>query len=432
MASEQIKDKILSFGKWDIWLYRKYGFLVTYLISLGATRKEFAKEGIDGEFPASVYDSFYWYTNREAFKLAGEIAGRYLKQKDIFTLTSQCEQKHQSAKKQIINLFGDETADPLILFKQIIELIMPMNVYVWVAHAAEEYYWPLLKEAVKNHVKPEEVDKFIGDVSFPIKKNAHVLLEEDVRAGVSVSELHKKYGWMKSRTSAGFAPGYTLEEMKTLKKEILSKKPEERFAVSVPDDLKQLVSEVQELVYLRTYRSDALFDLYFLAQPIFDRVAKCVGVKRIDFCSPLEVMTGHATEFADATAVLQYYDDVVICDSIFNPQQEAKREFSGSVAWRGCVAGKVKIVRRVEEIGKVEEGDILVTNMTIPVYISAMKKASAFVTDEGGITCHVAIIAREMKKPCIIGTKIATQIFKDGDMVEVDAERGIVRRVEAV
>ena len=59
-----------------------------------------------------------------------------------------------------------------------------------------------------------------------------------------------------------------------------------------------------------------------------------------------------------------------------------------------------------------------------------MKKAAAFVTDEGGTLCHAAIVARELNKPCVIGTKIATEIFKNGDMVEVDAERGIVRKVD--
>jgi len=58
-----------------------------------------------------------------------------------------------------------------------------------------------------------------------------------------------------------------------------------------------------------------------------------------------------------------------------------------------------------------------------------MKLAKAFVTDEGGIVCHAAIIARELKVPCIIGTKFATQIFKDGDMVEVDADKGIVKKI---
>jgi pyruvate,water dikinase len=59
-----------------------------------------------------------------------------------------------------------------------------------------------------------------------------------------------------------------------------------------------------------------------------------------------------------------------------------------------------------------------------------MEKACAFVTDEGGILCHAAIVSREMRKPCVIATKKATRIFKDGDLVEVDGEKGIVRKVE--
>ena len=68
--------------------------------------------------------------------------------------------------------------------------------------------------------------------------------------------------------------------------------------------------------------------------------------------------------------------------------------------------------------------------MTFPSFVVAMKKASAFVTDEGGITCHAAIIARELKKPCIIGTKNATQVLHDGDLVEVDANKGIVKIIK--
>ena len=66
----------------------------------------------------------------------------------------------------------------------------------------------------------------------------------------------------------------------------------------------------------------------------------------------------------------------------------------------------------------------------MPRYIMAMKKAAAFVTDEGGISCHAAIISREMNKPCVIGTKIATQVLKDGDMVEVDATNGTVKKLK--
>ncbi len=114
-------------------------------------------------------------------------------------------------------------------------------------------------------------------------------------------------------------------------------------------------------------------------------------------------------------------------DRIGTGESTKTHELKGFTASRGKTTGKVKIIESVEEIHKIETGDILVAVMTRPDYLPAMQKASAFVTDEGGITCHAAIVAREMKKPCIIGTKIATKIFKDGDLVEVDADKGVVR-----
>ncbi|MES2202954.1 MAG: PEP-utilizing enzyme [Patescibacteria group bacterium] len=104
-------------------------------------------------------------------------------------------------------------------------------------------------------------------------------------------------------------------------------------------------------------------------------------------------------------------------------------EVHGQVAQKGLVSGKVRIVKNIEQANALLEREIIVSPMTTPNFIAAMHKAGAFVTDEGGIMCHAAIVAREMKKPCVIGTKIATQIFRDGDMVEVDAEKGTVRKI---
>ncbi|EKE10607.1 MAG: hypothetical protein ACD_15C00228G0001 [uncultured bacterium] len=106
------------------------------------------------------------------------------------------------------------------------------------------------------------------------------------------------------------------------------------------------------------------------------------------------------------------------------------REVCGQVAFKGRMKGRVKIVKNKKQMQEVRSGDIMVSPMTTPDFLPAMKLAAAFVTDEGSITCHAAIIAREMKKPCIIGTKIATQVLKDGDLVEVDADNGIVRKIK--
>lgn len=98
----------------------------------------------------------------------------------------------------------------------------------------------------------------------------------------------------------------------------------------------------------------------------------------------------------------------------------------GRVAFKGLVTGKAKLVFGLKDLDKVKEGDVLVSSMTMPDFMPAMERAVAFVTDEGGITCHAAIVAREMKKPCIIGTKVATKKLKDGDLIEVDANNGVV------
>jgi phosphoenolpyruvate synthase/pyruvate phosphate dikinase len=117
----------------------------------------------------------------------------------------------------------------------------------------------------------------------------------------------------------------------------------------------------------------------------------------------------------------------------FNKASEARmnngiKEIKGVSASAGKIRGRVRIIldpkREKMDFAK---GDILVTSMTRPEFLPLMKKASAFITDEGGITCHAAIVAREMKKPCIIGMKNATDVLRDGQMVEVDANKGVVR-----
>lgn len=107
------------------------------------------------------------------------------------------------------------------------------------------------------------------------------------------------------------------------------------------------------------------------------------------------------------------------------------QEVKGTVCFAGpsSIKGAVSVILRNDEIANFKEGNILITVMTNPFFIPIMKKAAAIVTDEGGITCHAAIVARELRIPCIIGTKIATKVLKDGDRVEVDAYDGTVKKL---
>ncbi len=92
----------------------------------------------------------------------------------------------------------------------------------------------------------------------------------------------------------------------------------------------------------------------------------------------------------------------------------------------GIGVGRVKVITDEKEVSKIEEGDVLVTVMTTPDMVPAMKKSAAIVTDEGGLTCHAAIVSRELGVPAVVGTKNATKVLKDGMLVTVDGERGIV------
>jgi phosphohistidine swiveling domain-containing protein len=105
-------------------------------------------------------------------------------------------------------------------------------------------------------------------------------------------------------------------------------------------------------------------------------------------------------------------------------------QLKGISAYPGRAAAVARIILDPRKKHIFNPGDILVTGMTRPEFMPYIKKASAIVTDVGGILCHAAIVARELKKPCVIGTKIATKVLHDVDLVEVDADKGIVKIIE--
>ncbi len=98
----------------------------------------------------------------------------------------------------------------------------------------------------------------------------------------------------------------------------------------------------------------------------------------------------------------------------------------GLPASPGLVAGKANVILDVKDINEFQQGEILVTEMTAPDWVPAMKKSKAIVTNSGGMTCHAAIVSRELQIPCIVATKNATDVIKNGQDITVDAVNGIV------
>lgn len=165
-----------------------------------------------------------------------------------------------------------------------------------------------------------------------------------------------------------------------------------------------------------------------------DELRRLLAGEQIDWQGIASRQTGYildATLLQAQTSFEQY----CIEHDFVPPEQIVSiptNQISGNPAFGGIAQGVVAIVHSREDLVKVTEESILVTVMTNANFLPAIKICKAFVTDEGGITCHAAISARELQKPCIVGTKVATHVIHDGDLVEVDANTGIVRILEKV
>lgn len=125
----------------------------------------------------------------------------------------------------------------------------------------------------------------------------------------------------------------------------------------------------------------------------------------------------------------QNYSKIAILVNSKQPKIKV-REFRGMVACQGRVKGEVKIVKQIKDMNKVQTGNILVAINTHPDLMMAIKRCSGIITDYGGITSHAAIVSREFNIPCVVGTTIATQVLKDGDLVDLDAYSGLIKILE--
>lgn len=140
-----------------------------------------------------------------------------------------------------------------------------------------------------------------------------------------------------------------------------------------------------------------------------------------------------AERFNNAALVFKQGDFVVLQGkSAKSVEKQVRQPASsntvlGKCAYPGKATGLVRIVRDPSRVKEFDAGDILVASMTRPEYVPLFEKAAAVITDAGGILSHAAIVARELKKPCIIGTLTATKRLKDGDLVSVDARNGVAK-----
>lgn len=213
---------------------------------------------------------------------------------------------------------------------------------------------------------------------------------------------------------------------------------------------KKLFNAARQFSYMKTNRVAIRHYVSFTSDMLFRRIAKKMNIspKLFQFATRDEILNlllGKKVAMAKIRQRTKYlFETITPKNRKFIYKKAARKKIQtlfirdkisptdtlhGQAAFLGQSIGKVKVVFSTKDLHKVQHGDIMVAISTNPDLLPAMYRASAFITDSGGITSHAAIVAREMKKPCITGTKIATKIFKDGDMVEVDANKGIIKKI---
>lgn len=216
---------------------------------------------------------------------------------------------------------------------------------------------------------------------------------------------------------------------------------------------RELLIMTHELVFIKDERDDYRRLGCYFGRPLFAEIGRRIGLTLREACylsieetrgflkrgvkppSVREIrirmrgyllMRKHAKPMVIASGTAMC---TILKHELGRVQRMVQQEVRGLVGSPGKVKGSVAIVRTKHDLRRVFQGAIMVAVTTNPDFVPAMRKCKAIVTDEGGITSHAAIVSRELSIPCIVGTKLATKIFKDGDHVEVDATRGIVKKL---
>ncbi len=346
---------------------------------------------------------------------------------------------------------------------------------------AAHYYSLLSSSEKKSAVQTEEIarlkllDKLLqskdaADIKADIEAGRHTgFIDQYPKEGKLVTAHLQKFNWL---TYAYVGPIMQIEHLFPLLKEnlkggdpqkqlqliedhygsIKQRKKELTHELKLPKDLQYLLRLSSELMYIKDYRKGVYQKSYVLMDIVLEEIAQRVGLsmkelkylvetevqemlragrdyknvinQRLELCC-LHIHNGlvEVWEGAKAEAMI---DEFIGNEDI--PSTDIQ-ELKGMPAYTGKVTGVVRVVLVASDVAKFNEGEILVSSATNPDLVLAMKKAAAIVTDTGGITSHAAIVSREMKKPCVVGTRIATRVLKDGDMVEVDAYTGIVKKI---
>ena len=248
-------------------------------------------------------------------------------------------------------------------------------------------------------------------------------------------------------------PDKKIKEILQSEKDLMKKRADYQNKLKPSAYYKKLIKLAQEISFVKFYRREQQSHAYCLLEGLLREISRRlnISVKQLRFLTSEELeaylVHGHEVNIEKINKRMKLC--VLACENggkiklleakaaqkfIKNIEVEKidydVKELKGQTACIGKVKGRVKIINLPEDMEKIKDGEILASFATNPNLMPAIRKASAIITDEGGLTSHAAIVSRELNIPCIVGLKIITKILHDGDLVEVDANQGIVKIIK--
>jgi phosphohistidine swiveling domain-containing protein len=227
-----------------------------------------------------------------------------------------------------------------------------------------------------------------------------------------------------------------------IEKKITNAPKQNQGLIKKVEKMRKLKFELRKLVNRATFK-----DKNYLFKEYLAEIKQRLGLKDIFMYSYKEIISmlkgGRVREKNRTNYVLGKFNNWKLITGKkaarifdrFSEYESRNSEVRGQIANKGYYEGIVKIINFdhnsdiEKESLRFEEGAVLVTGSTIPQMMVAVMRAGAIVTEEGGIASHAALVSRELNKPCIIGTRIATKVLKNGDLVKVDANKGTVTKL---
>ena len=343
------------------------------------------------------------------------------------------------------------------LYREYFKSYLIYTAYVWAGFYMNELAATLGENILaKKRIGLDVYDKVSAALLSPARKSgilklqkqlAFLKYEREIKPNARlISKLLSQYSWM---------PCLDVQNNPWTKKELLTfyrelKRPKVEMSLGralqtakLSGAQKETFGLIRELIFIKDQRDVHRRMGVYWSLPLYAEIGRRLGFtrKQAGLLTREEIILflkkykrpdeQEVKQRARGFAMYWQGDDIVVelGKSKAKARSNFKGDIRGAVASKGIKRGAVKIVLGVADLKKVKRGDVLVAITTHPDFVPAMQVSSAIVTDEGGLTSHAAIVSRELGIPCVVDTKIATKVLKDGDLVEVDANKGIVRKI---